>query len=233
MKPKKVILYARFSPRPNAKECDSIEKQFERLRAWCTACDYEVVAEYDDADASAKSIDGRDDFELAVAHACRIPGVLAVYNLSRLSRHVGDASRVLEHLQKKKVELMLLEEQIDTTTPMGRCMYHVMASFAQLYREQIAERTSHAMKNHQANGRRMGRADRVPFGFRASDDDSREIIPDQDEQSIISMIVGLRTAGMSHRGICEELDDRCVSRRGNPWAGAHGLVDKILRRSAE
>ncbi len=233
MHPKQVILYARFSPRPNAAECDSIEKQFERLRAWCVACGYEVAGEYDDADLSGGSTDGRDGYADAVAHACRIKGILAVYDLARLSRNVGDASRVLEHLRAKGVELMLLTEQIDTTTPMGRCMYHVMASFAQLYREQISERTSNAMRRHQANGRRMGRADRVPFGYRVADDDSREIIPDQGEQSIISMIADLRTTGMSHRGICGELDDQRIGRRGKTWEGAHGLVDKILRRSAE
>ncbi len=232
MKPKQAILYARFSPRPNAKECDSIDKQFERLRAWCVATDTSIAAEYHDANKSGGSMAGRDGLDQALKHVCRIRGIFAVDSQSRLSRHVGHASTILERLDKKGVKLVMLQQRIDTTTPEGRCMFHVLAAFDQMYKEQLAARTSGAMLHHQANGRRMGRADRVPFGYRVADDDSREIIPDQDEQSIISMIVGLRTAGMSHRGICEELDDRCVSRRGNTWAGAHGLVDKILRRSA-
>lgn len=230
---KQVIIYARFSPRPNAAECDSIDKQFERLRAWCVATDTSIAAEYSDANVSGKSIENRDGLDQAMTHACRIHGIFAVYSQSRLSRHVGDASAILDQLDRKGVKLVMLQQRIDTTTPEGRCMFHVLAAFDQMQREQLAARTSSAMKHHQANGRRMGRADRVPFGYRVALDDDSAIEPDGIEQATISQILDLRTAGLSHRGICEKLNDQQITRRGKTWEGAHGLVDKILRRSAE
>jgi hypothetical protein len=40
------VLYARFSRRPNPDECDSVEKQLERCRAYCEGHGFTVVAEY-------------------------------------------------------------------------------------------------------------------------------------------------------------------------------------------
>jgi hypothetical protein len=40
------VLYARFSPRPNAEECDSVEKQLERCRAYSLGHGYTVDAEH-------------------------------------------------------------------------------------------------------------------------------------------------------------------------------------------
>ena len=42
-------LYARFSPRPDADECDSIERQFEEMRQECARLNIEVAGEYQDA----------------------------------------------------------------------------------------------------------------------------------------------------------------------------------------
>ncbi len=262
MKVKKVVLYARFSPRPleaicpgckkpvkvraedvKAKTpcpecgtplenhtCDSIEKQVDRIRSWCHAMGYEIAAEYTDEDLSGGTTDGRTGFENAIKHACKIRGVLAAYDLSRLTRDVGDASAILKRLEKRRVELILIVERIDTTTPIGKCMYHVLAAFAQLYREQAAARTSFAMKKHQANGRRMGRPDRIPFGFRASLSDPGAIEPDDAEQAAIAEIKALGNAGEAPRGICRVLDQRGILRRGKTWKTAHGLVAKILAR---
>ena len=38
------VIYARFSPRPDANECDSVEKQLERCRSYCKAHGYDVIS---------------------------------------------------------------------------------------------------------------------------------------------------------------------------------------------
>lgn len=227
---KKVILYCRFSPRPSAEDCDSIEKQLERLRAWCVATDHAVAAEYADEALSGATTEGRTGLDKAISHACRIKGILAAYDLSRLTRNVGDASRILNTLREKDVELMLLQERLDTTTPIGRCMYHVMASFAQLYREQIAEKTAYAMQKHQRNGRRMGRRDRPPFGYRVSRENPDLLEPDEKEQSTILRICELRASGATQRAICDTLDAEGIPKREGRWRGSQSLVARILAR---
>ena len=44
----KAICYSRFSPRPNADDCESIEVQLDRCRAYCKAHTYEIAGEFAD-----------------------------------------------------------------------------------------------------------------------------------------------------------------------------------------
>ena len=78
-KPKHVVIYARFSPRPNAAECDSIEKQEQRLRAWAVAKDLPVDGSYSDADQTGGSTDGREGLQQALQHARCIFNFYVVY----------------------------------------------------------------------------------------------------------------------------------------------------------
>src|SRR5437762_942346 len=92
------VVYGRFSPRPNPEECDSVEKQLERCRAYCTGHGYEVVAEFHDKDLSGGRADNRPGLQDAIATACRQKAVLCVYSLSRLARCTRDAIDLAERL---------------------------------------------------------------------------------------------------------------------------------------
>ena len=96
--------------------------------------------------------------------ACKAKAVLVVYKLDRLARNTRDALDVLERLQKSKADLASVVEQINSRSPMGRFFFTQLAAFAELEREQIRARTSAAMRSYQAEGRRMTRADRCPYG---------------------------------------------------------------------
>src|SRR6478609_6398553 len=55
----KAILYARFSPRPSAKECESCERQFEDMEAFCAKHGWEIVDRFHD-----KAVSGADQYEV-------------------------------------------------------------------------------------------------------------------------------------------------------------------------
>ena len=63
------VLYARFSPRPSPDECDSVEKQLERCRAYAAGHGYTVVAEHSDKDLSGGRADNRPGLQDAIALA--------------------------------------------------------------------------------------------------------------------------------------------------------------------
>jgi DNA invertase Pin-like site-specific DNA recombinase len=160
------VLYARFSPRPNAYECDSVEKQLERCRAYCEGHGYSIDAEYHDKDVSGERADNRPGLQKAIARACDRKAVLCVYSLSRLARCKKDAIDLAERLSAAGADLAVIQENVNTRAPMGRFILTLFSALAQLEREQIAERTSTAMLRHQAKGRRMTRPDRCPYGWR-------------------------------------------------------------------
>jgi DNA invertase Pin-like site-specific DNA recombinase len=86
------------------------------------------------------------------------PGdTLTVWKLDRLGRSVRDLLNVLHELQGRGVEFQSLTEAIDTATPTGRAMLHMVALLAELERGLIAERTRAGVKAAQAKGVKFGR----------------------------------------------------------------------------
>ena len=231
---KQVVTYERFSPRRRNGEakCESCLTQRERLQDYCRALGLEIVGDYHDDEVSGKSMDGRPGLEAALAHVRKVKGILMVYSLSRLARNTRDAILITEQLNTAGCELSSLHERIDTSTPIGRFFFTIMASLAQLEREQISERTSEAMLSHQARGRRMTGRTKVPYGYQLDPADEARQIPNPAEQLVVERIRQLHANGFSNRRICRELDAAGINRRGKPWAEQHAMVRGILRREA-
>lgn len=86
------------------------------------------------------------------------PGdTLVVWKLDRLGRSVGHLVQVLTDLDAREVDFVSLTEGMDTSTPMGRLLYHLMASLAEFERALIRERTMAGLAAARAQGRTGGR----------------------------------------------------------------------------
>jgi len=211
------VIYARFSPRPDAEDCDSVEKQLDRCRAYCKAHGYDVIAEKDDEDMSGGRMDNRPGLQAAIELACKHKAVLVVYKLDRLARNTRDALDVLERLQKSKADLASLVEQINSRSPMGKFFFTQLAAFAELEREQIRARTSAAMRGYQQAGRRMTRADRCPFGQQADPFDPSRLIDHPEELAALERIRLLRADGEGAKSITAALNAEGFPCRGERW----------------
>jgi DNA invertase Pin-like site-specific DNA recombinase len=225
------VLYARFSPRPSPEECDSVEKQLDRCRAYSNGHGYIVVAEYHDKDLSGGRADNRPGLLRAIAEACKRKAVLVVYSLSRLARCTKDAIDLAERLNAAGADLAVIQENVNTRSPMGRFIFTLFSALAQLEREQIAERTSTAMLRHQAKGRRMTRRDRCPIGWRPDEADPTQLVEDAEEQAAIARIRQERRRGRGLREIARILDRAGIGCRGGRWS--HSTVRSVLIRSEQ
>ncbi len=94
---------------------------------------------------------------VAVFKAMRQGDALVVWKLDRLGRNLSQLLQTAERLDLLGVRLVVLTEAIDTSTPMGRFMFNVMGSFAQLEREMIQERTRAGLLAARERGRIGGR----------------------------------------------------------------------------
>jgi DNA invertase Pin-like site-specific DNA recombinase len=225
------VLYGRFSPRPSPEECDSVEKQLDRCRAYSNGHGYKVVAEYSDKDLSGGRADNRPGLLQAIAEACKRKAVLVVYSLSRLARCTKDAIDLAERLNAAGADLAVIQENVNTRSPMGRFIFTLFSALAQLEREQIAERTSSAMLRHQAKGRRMTRPDRCPFGWKPHEADPTRLVVDAEEQAAIARIRDERRRGRGFREIARTLDLAGIRCRGGRWS--HSTVRSVLIRSEQ
>ena len=83
--------------------------------------------------------------------------VIVVTKYDRLSRSLQDLLTIVEAIRSKGAGFRSLAEDIDTTTPAGRLVFHVFASIAQFERERIAERTKEGLAAAKKRGRVGGR----------------------------------------------------------------------------
>jgi DNA invertase Pin-like site-specific DNA recombinase len=192
---------------------------------------YAVVAQYHDKDVSGERADNRPGLQKAIAKACERKAVLCVYSLSRLARCTKDAIDLAERLSAAGADLAVIQENVNTRSPMGRFIFTLFSALAQLEREQIAERTSTAMLRHQAKGRRMTRPDRCPYGWRPDPADPERLVEDADEQAVIVRIRDERRIGRGLREIARRLEAAGVQCRGSRWS--HMTVRSVLLRSVQ
>ena len=86
------------------------------------------------------------------------PGdVVVVTKYDRLARSLRDLLEIVESIGSRGAGFRSLAEDIDTTTPAGRLIFHVFASIAQFERERIAERTREGLEAAKKRGRVGGR----------------------------------------------------------------------------
>ena len=76
---------------------------------------------------------------------------------NRLARSLKDLLEIVDLIQTRGAGFRSLGEDIDTTTPAGRLVFHVFASIAQFERERIVERTKEGLAAARKRGRVGGR----------------------------------------------------------------------------
>ena len=82
---------------------------------------------------------------------------VVVTKLNRIGRNTKDLISISELLDEKGVNLIILDNNIDTTTPLGKMFFTVMAAIAEFERELIVEGTKEGLASARARGRVGGR----------------------------------------------------------------------------
>ncbi len=83
--------------------------------------------------------------------------VIVVWRLDRLGRSLKQLIETVTLFAERGIELRSLKENIDTTTPTGKFMFHIVAAMAEFERDVISERTQAGLEAARARGRRGGR----------------------------------------------------------------------------
>ena len=82
---------------------------------------------------------------------------LVVWRLDRLGRSLSHLISVIADLSERGVGLRSLTEQVDTTTPSGKLIFHIFGALAEFERNLIRERTRAGLDAARARGRVGGR----------------------------------------------------------------------------
>lgn len=162
--PKRAAIYVRIS-RDRATEV-SMAVQERDGRAYAAMKGWDVIEVYSDRGLSAsKEKVVRPAYErLQQDVEAGAVDVVIIWKLDRLGRSVIELARVVERFKAKKVDLVSMNDSIDTSTPGGRFVFTVLSAVAQLESEQISLRVTAAAGQRARNGKPHGGGSRT-FGY--------------------------------------------------------------------
>lgn len=165
---KKCVLYSRVSTEMQV-DGFSLDGQKNNLKRFADREEMEIVDIYEDAGKSGKSIEGRPAFKqmlFDIENGLEIDYIL-VYKLSRFGRNAADILNSLEHVQAFGVNLICIEEGIDSSQTSGKLLISVLSAVAEIERENIIEQTMNGRKEKARQGGWNGGF--APYGYYLKD----------------------------------------------------------------
>jgi DNA invertase Pin-like site-specific DNA recombinase/archaellum component FlaC len=142
-KQQKCYIYTRVS---TSMQVDgySLDAQKDKLRKYAEYQEMSIAGEYSDEGKSGKSVEGRPQFKQMLADVesgkDNVDYVL-VFKLSRFGRNAADVLSSLQKMQDYGVNLICVEDGIDSSKDVGKLMISVLSAVAEIERENILVQT--------------------------------------------------------------------------------------------
>lgn len=201
-----VVLYCRVSSDEQS-QAGTIQNQIDFARRYCDLHGLDLAEIYADDGVSAKiapekRLGGKcllDD-----ARAGRIRRVL-VFRLDRLSRNLRHLLDFYDKLAELGVDLASMTEPLDTSTPVGRFVFQLLGSIAELERETISERTNLGRERVLADGKALGHR---PYGYTV--DSQGRLAPDPVEAPVVQDIFARIVGGATAYAVAAMLNERGI-----------------------
>src|SRR4029077_6812824 len=152
----RIGIYARVSTKDQS--CDL---HLRDLRTYCAARGFSVVREHVDIGESGAK-DSRPQLnELMSAGRKRQFDAVMVWRFDRFARSTKHLLLALEEFRSLGIQFISYQENIDTSSPLGRVLFTIVSAVAQLERDLIRERVKAGILNAQASGKQLGRPRRL------------------------------------------------------------------------
>ncbi|WP_205839655.1 recombinase family protein [Porcincola intestinalis] len=188
MKKKKCYLYTRVSTEAQA-ERYSLEAQSGRLYEYADYRELIIAGEYCDAGRSGKSIKGRPAFQQMMEDVvCQKDNIayVMVFKLSRFGRNAADVLRSVQLLNDYGIDLISVDDAIDSSTQGGRFTLAILSAVAEIERENIIEQFMAGKTQKILDGKWPGGA--IPYGYRS---ENKELVLVAGEAEIVRKIYKL------------------------------------------
>jgi site-specific DNA recombinase len=199
--------------------------QREKIQSYARLHGHKVVRWHEDLDRPGSRND-RPGFQTAIdrVEAGKTDGI-AVAKLDRFARSVADAAGAIRRIRDAGGELISVEDNFDSSTPMGKFAMHMLLALGELELDRIRENWSNAQRYAVERGVHI--ASRSPTGYRRGRDGRLQC--DERSATAVHDVFTARANGASYQKLARLLEDRGV--RG-PYRNRHWTVtavQKLLR----
>jgi len=219
-----VVLYARFSPRPNAEECDSVRAQLATLRDICARRGWNIAGEYHDDAQSGDDFD-RTGLWDAIAALKRGQTLIATRG-NRLARHGTLLELIFAKVKKKRAAVWVSEGMPGDDTPEAEMLRAILSAVWRFEKRLTAAQTRAAKLRAMTAGRVI--SDDLPFGYRLAPSvetftrrgvvvTRRMMEPCPVEHPILLRIVELHAGGTGFAAIAKALTAAGQQPRAGKW----------------
>lgn len=235
----KLIGYTRVSSQEQAEHV-SLRDQTERIEAYCKANACELVrVEADRGVSGFKKPSERPAMRRALeaVESGEADGIVVIA-LDRLSRNAIATMELIEESEKAGWRLVAMDLALDTGTSTGKMVATVLAAVAQMYRDQISERTSSALATLAREGRATSR--HTPYGYwtangstEAHKGGNNRLVAEAEEQRTLKKMLRMRDRGAGPTAIARKLNgEGRLTRSGGEWTrqAIHSVIERHLDR---
>jgi len=148
----KVALYCRVSTSDQ-----STAMQVEDLRRYCKQRGLAIFKEYGDEGISGTK-DRRPSLDGLMADARKRKfDAVVVWRFDRFARSTKHLITALEEFRHLGIEFISYQENIDTSSPLGKAMFTIVSAIGELERNIIVERVKAGIRRAKENGKILGK----------------------------------------------------------------------------
>lgn len=148
----KVAIYVRVSTVDQ-----ELDQQIHSCKKFCEFKGFKIGKIYKDI-GSGKDYFKRPEYNemLKDLRAMKYMGVVT-FRFDRLGRNAREATTFFEEMENKGIKIYSLNENLDTSTAIGRAVRDIIVRLAQLERESIVEATKQRLQALKNMGKTLGR----------------------------------------------------------------------------
>ena len=196
----------------------SLDTQEKRCRAFAELHNFSIDKVYSEVTSGATEFRKRPVFQKILSEL-KSGSKLVVSRLDRMSRKVVDTLKLIDDFKKEHKEICITDIGNIHTDGVSKIFVTILASLAEIERENISIRIKASKKIAKEERRYLGGYSE--YGYKV---ENKKLVPDDKEFSVLQSMIHLRKSGLGYRKISDEIKNKFGKRIYFPQ------IHKILNR---